>query len=297
MMNLQRFLILSAPWLFVVMWATGFVVSRLSAGHVDPFTFLSLRFPIAGLIFVAIAHVTSAKWPTRRLVVHATVAGALMHGAYLGPIYWAVAHGMPAGVSALIIGLQPLLTAFLAALILQDVITPRHWGALTVGMLGIALVITPKLSFELLGGITPATTAACLFAAVAIALGTVYQKRFATGIDLATGGVWQYLGGTLVVGFMALSTENLMFDGSFSAWFALAWSVIVLSLGAVTLLMILIRAGEISRVSSLIFLVPAVAALMTYALFDEQLNLIQIVGMAVCAGAVFMANQKPARQI
>lgn len=279
------------------MWATGFVVARLSAGHVDPFTFLAIRFPLASLIFAGIAVLSKAKWPKRNLAFHAFVAGAFMHGGYLGPIYWAVANGMPAGVSAIIIGLQPLLTAFLAAIILSEVISVRHWAALAIGLTGIAMVVSPKLSFDLLSGITPTTIAACFLGAVSIAFGTVYQKHFATDIHLATAGVWQFAGGTLVVSVLAVSFEDMLFDGSFNAWFSVAWSVVVLSLIAATLLMMLIRAGAMSRVSSLIFLVPGVAALMTYVLFGEALNVLQIFGMLVCAGAVLMVNRLPSRQI
>lgn len=288
----SRLIIAAAPALFVIMWATGFVVARLSAPHVDPFTFLAIRFPIAGALFAAIAVAVKAPWPDGRAAFHAAVAGALMHAFYLGPIYWAVAHGLPAGVSALIIGLQPLITAFLAAGILKEPISIRHWLGLAVGILGVGLVISPKLSFTMLGGITPVTTAACVFGAVAISLGTVYQKRFATGLHLASAGVWQYAGASIVVGFCALAFETLRFDHTFDAWFALGWSVIVLSLGAISLLMLLIREGAVAKVSSLIFLVPAVAAAMAYVMFGETLNLIQILGMAVCAAAVLVVTRK-----
>jgi drug/metabolite transporter (DMT)-like permease len=293
--RITRLVIVAAPLLFVVMWATGFVVSRLSAPHVDPLTFLTIRFPIAGLIFAAIAVSVKAPWPKGRLAVHAMVAGVLLHAAYLGPIYWAVARGMPAGVSALIIGLQPLITAVMAAQILGERITIRHWLALVVGVAGVGLVISPKLSFTVLGGITPVTTLACVGGAIAISLGTVYQKRFATGLHLASGGAWQYVGATLAAGAVALLFEDLRFDGTFNAWFALGWSVIVLSLGAITLLMMLIREGQVGRVASLIFLVPGVAALMTFALFDETLTPLQLLGMAVCAAAVLIVSRSPAR--
>jgi drug/metabolite transporter (DMT)-like permease len=273
------------------MWATGFVVARLSAPHVEPLTFLTLRFPIAAGCFVLIALAMKMPWPGARGAFHACVAGALLHGGYLGFVYWAVAHGMPAGVSALIVGLQPVIAAFFAAMIVGEVITARHWLGLAIGVLGVGLVVSPKLSFEVLGGITPATIAANTLAAVAAALGTVYQKRFATALHVASGGVWQYVGATIVVGLGALALEDFHFDGSANAWIALAWSVIVLSLGAISLLMLLIRHGDVAKVSSLIFLVPAVAAAMTFVLFDETLTLVQILGMAVCAAAVLVVTR------
>jgi drug/metabolite transporter (DMT)-like permease len=281
-----------APALFVVLWATGFVVARLSADHVEPLTFLSIRFPIAGVLFLGIALYQGAAWPSMKQAMHAGIAGALLHGGYLGAIYWAVAHGMPAGVSALIVGLQPLMTAFLAAGIVGEKISARHWFGLAVGILGVGLVVWPKLSFDAVSGITPLTTALCIFGALSVSLGTVYQKRFATGLHLASGGVWQYVGASLVVLIGALLSENFGFDGSFDAWFALGWSVVVLSLAAITLLMLLIRHGDVSRVSGLIYLVPAVAALTTYVVFGERLVPIQILGMAVCAGAVFIVTRR-----
>ena len=281
-----------APAVFVVLWATGFVVAGLSAGHVDPLTFLAIRFPIAGLIFVAIALGQRAVWPTTRLAIHAGAAGALLHAGYLGPVYWAVAHGMPAGVSALIVGLQPLITTILASLMVGEKITSRHWLGLAVGILGVGLVVSPKLTLDTLGGITPLTTAICILGAFSVSLGTVYQKKFATGLDLASGGAWQYAGATLVVLIGATAIEDFGFDGSLSAWVALGWSVIVLSLGAITLLMVLIRHGEVSRVSSLIYLVPGVAAFSTFLVFGETLVPLQILGMAVCAGAVLIVTRK-----
>lgn len=287
-----RLLTAAAPVLFVLMWATGFVVARLSAPHADPLTFLGIRFPIAGVLFALIAVALAAPWPGARQAFHATVAGAFLHGGYLGPVYWAVAHGMPAGVSALIVGLQPLMTAILAAAIVNEKISARHWLGLLVGILGVALVVSPKLQLAGTGGITPLTTAVNVLGALSISFGTVYQKRFATALNLASGGAWQYVGASIAVLIPALLFEDLRFDGSFEAWFALGWSVIVLSLGAITLLMLLIRLGDVGRVSSLIFLVPGVSALMAYGLFGETLTIIQVLGMAVCAAAVLIVTRR-----
>lgn len=283
-----------APAVFVVLWATGFVVSKLSAGHVDPLWFLTLRFPIAGMFMFGVALQQRAPWPDAKHALHAMIAGAFLHGLYLAPIYWAVAAGLPAGVSALIVGLQPLLTAFMAALILGEVINSRHWLGLAIGLLGIGLVVWPKLIFTSVGGITPLTVSCVLFGAVAISFGTVYQKRFATGVHLASGGFWQYVGASIVVLLGTVVLGEFHFDGSVQAWTALAWSVLVLSIGAITLLMMLIREGAVSRVSGLIYLVPAVAAFMTYILFGETLVPLQILGMGVCAAAVLIVNRSAA---
>jgi drug/metabolite transporter (DMT)-like permease len=289
-----RLLVAAAPVVFVLMWATGFVVARLSAPHADPLTFLGIRFPIAGMLFALIAVALAAPWPGAKPALHATIAGAFLHGGYLGPVYWAVAHGMPAGVSALIVGLQPLMTAILAAAMVKEEISLRHWAGLAVGILGVALVVSPKLELAQTGGITPLTTAINVLGALSISFGTVYQKRFATSLNLASGGAWQYVGASIAVLIPAFLFEEMRFDGTVEAWFALGWSVIVLSLGAITLLMLLIRLGDVGRVSSLIFLVPGVSALMAYGLFGETLSLVQILGMAVCAGAVLIVTRRRA---
>jgi drug/metabolite transporter (DMT)-like permease len=289
--------IAAAPLMFVFLWATGFVAARLSAGHVGPFTFLSLRFPAAALLMLGIAALQRAEWPTVPQGLHAAAVGGLLHGGYLGLVYWAVAHGMPGGVSALIVALQPLMTAFLAAGVVGERIGRRHIAGLAVGITGVTLVVWPKLEAGLTGGITWPTTLACVAGAFFAALGTVYQKRFASHLPLAAGGAWQYAGASLMVVAALLLFEDFYFDNSLSAWTALAWSVIVLSLGAIALLMLLIRHGDVARVSGLIFLVPGVAALMTYVMFGETLVPAQLLGMIVCAAAVVMVTRRSFRPL
>jgi drug/metabolite transporter (DMT)-like permease len=187
------------------------------------------------------------------------------------------------------------MTAILAAGLVGERIALRHWLGLAIGIAGVALVVSPKLQGGLTGGITALTVAVNVAGALSISFGTVYQKRFATALNLASGGAWQYAGATLVVLVAALLTEDMRFDGTPEAWFALAWSVIVLSLAAISLLMLLIRLGDVGRVASLIFLVPGVSALMAYGLFGETLTAVQILGMAVCAAAVLIVTRKPVR--
>lgn len=285
-----------APVLFVILWSTGFVVARLSAGHVEPVSFLALRFPIAAALLAILAQLLGTPWLRGRDILHAVCAGILLHALYLAPIYWAVAHGLPGGVSALIVGLQPLLTAFLAALFLRERVKPRHWMGLLVGLIGMGLVLAPKFSLASIGGISPITAGLCVLGTISVSLGTVYQKRHASALPMVTSVVWQYVGASIVVIAIAALTEDFGFDHSFPAWFALGWSVLVLSLAAILLMMTLIRDGAVSHVASLIFLVPGVAAVMTYGLFDERLTLVQIIGMAVCAAAVLIVSRSAARQ-
>ena len=285
-----------APAMFVILWATGFVVARLSAGHVAPVWFLTLRFPAAMGSMLVLALLQRAHWPTPQLALHAAVTGFFMHGLYLAPLYWAVANGMPAGVIALITGLQPLITAFMAVPLLGEKVAQRHWLGLMIGLCGVGLVLLPKLSFAMLGGITPLTTALAIFGTASISFGTVYQKKFASGIALATNGVWQYVGASLTVLLISWVIGDYGFDGSLQAWGALGWAVIVLSIFTVLLMVWLINRGAVSRLASLMFLVPGVSALMTYVLFDERLSPVQLLGMVVCACAVLVVNRVSATQ-
>ena len=280
----------AAPLVFVVLWATGFVVSRLLAGHVAPVWFLGLRFPAAMVLMLAFALWQRAHWPSSRLAFHAFVTGIFMHALYLCPFYWAVANGMPAGVIALVTGLQPLFTAFLAVPMLGEKVEVKHWTGLAIGITGVALVLLPKLSFSLIGGITPLTIALAVFGTLSIAFGTVYQKKFATGIALSTGGVWQYAGAGLVALILSAVIGDFRFDYSWQAWTAMGWAVIVLSVLTILLLVWLINRGAVSKLSSVNFLVPGVTALMTYVLFDEKLSGVQLLGMAICACAVLVVN-------
>lgn len=275
----------------MVIWATGFIVARLSAPHVDPLTFLTVRFGIAGLVLAVLAMVFKARWPHHPSALKAMIAGALLHGGYLGACYWAIAQGLPAGIAALMTSLQPILTAIVAGKLLGERITPRHWLGLGIALAGVALVLLPKLDLSAARGITPLTILAMVFSAVSITLGSIYQKRHVSHVDLLPGTAWQYAGGFIIVLAGALLSEHFRFDATRDAWIALGWSVIVLSIGAVLLLMALIRHGDVAKVSALIFLVPAVAALMAWMLFDETLTLIQIAGMLVCAVGVVIVTR------
>jgi drug/metabolite transporter (DMT)-like permease len=219
------------------------------------------------------------------------VVGALIHGGYLGLVFWSINNGLPAGVSALIVGLQPLLTALVAAPVLGERITARHWLGLAVGLLGIALVVWPRLTFGD-HGITPLTVGASMLATLSIAVGSIYQKRHVTGLDLRSGNVLQFLGAAAAVGVIALLGENFEITWTGEVVFAMAWLVLVLSIGATTLLYLMIRHGEVSRIAGLFYLVPAVTAAIAWLLFDETLWPIQILGMAVCAGAVMLVTRR-----
>jgi len=281
-----------APLVFVCLWATGFVGARLGMPHAEPGSFLAIRFAIAFLVLALFAMFMKAPWPRGRAIFHVMFVGALVHGLYLGGVFWAVRNGMPGGVSAIVVGLQPLLAAILAGVWLKEEITSRHWLGLIIGIVGVCMVLLPRL--DLSGSdVNNATMLACCISVVAISAGTIYQKRFATQTDLRTGTALQYVGAFFPTVLFSMFFESFQIDWNGESLFAMAWLVLVLSITAVFLLMWLIREGSVAKVSSLFFLVPAVAAMMTWILFDERLTPIQIGGMVLCALAVALAALKP----
>jgi drug/metabolite transporter (DMT)-like permease len=279
------------PPLFVLLWATGFIGARYAMPWAEPFTFLALRFIFAFLLLALIVVLMRRRALGLRDATNAMIAGALMHGLYLGGVFWAIRHGLPAGLSALIVGLQPLITAVMAGIFLGERIQPRHWVGLAVGFTGVVIVLSPKLA-AFTGGVTPATLAASVVSVAAMSAGTVWQKRFAGASDLVSGTLWQYLGGALLMlaGSLAFETRVMTVNGEFI--FAMAWLVLVLSIGAIFLLMIMIREGEMSKVASLFYLVPAVTAVIAWVLFGEELSLVQIAGMAVATIGVGLATRR-----
>jgi drug/metabolite transporter (DMT)-like permease len=279
----------AAPATFVVLWATGFIGARFAMPWCEPFLFLAARFAIAGAIIALTSTFARISWPARKTAIHAAISGSLIHGVYLGSVFWAIRNGLPAGMSALIVGIQPLLTAIMAGALLKEIVTTRHWAGLATGLAGIALVLSPKLTLD--GeGVNAATISASVLAVMAVSAGTIWQKRFVTGTDLRGATAFQYLGAFVVVAPMSLLFETGKFTITGELVFAMIWLVSVLSIGAVFLLMRLIRDGAVSKVASLFYLVPAVTALMAWVLFDETLGMVQIAGMVVTSFGVAMAT-------
>ena len=283
------------PLLFVGIWATGFIVARLVTPHADPLFFLVCRFVLSALAFAGIAAVARARWPQGlRGWRDALVAGVLMQGLYLGGVFWSVRHGLPAGISALIAGLQPLLTALLAPSLLGERVGGRRWAGIALGFAGALLVLEPQLrtaSMGLSGGTPILPLLASGGAMVALTLGTIWQKRTASDVDLRTNAAVQFIGAALVTAPVAALTESGRFDGSWQVWAGLAWAVCGLSLGAISLLLLLIRRGAVAGVASLFYLVPPVVAVLAFVLFGERLSALQIAGMAVAALGVAVASR------
>lgn len=273
---------------FVVIWASGFVVARYAAPHADPFTFLSVRFAITAVIFVALVPLAGAPWPRRKETwAAALISGVLIHGLYLGGMFWAMWHDLPAGIAALIGGLQPIVTATLVGPFLGERIRPAHWLGLSIGLASVGLVVAPTLGQ--IDGIPLPSVIVALGAMLALTLGTIWQKRAVGPLDLRVSGAIQFMGALLVTAPMALLTESLRLDNTPALWGTLLWSVVVISLGGISVLMVLIRRGAVSVVSVLLYLVPATSAVMAFVVLGETMTPIQIAGMALSVLGVFIA--------
>ncbi len=277
------------PALFVVLWSTGFIGAKLGLPYAGPLTFLALRFWLAAALLALLALATRAPWPRRQVEVRRyAVAGLLVHALYLGGVFVGISLGVEAGVSAMIVSVQPLLVAAFAGLVLGERVAPRQWLGLALGLLGVVLILARKLGHGLgdaLGAL------ACVAALLGMTAGTLYQKRHCAGMDLRTGNVVQFAASGLATGLLALLFEDnrIVWSGEFV--FALLWLVLVLSLGAISLLYVLIRRGAASRVSGLFFLVPPCTALIAWPLFGETLGPVALLGMALTVVGVAMASR------
>ncbi len=278
-----------APPLFVLIWATGFIVARFVAPYAEPLTFLVVRYILATLVLAGIVTAARVPWPrTWPEWRNALVAGILLHGLYLGGVFWSVKHGLPAGISALVAGLQPLATGLLAGPLLGERVSARRWTGIGIGFLGAALVVAPKLGD---GGVPPVPLIICMLGMLSITFGTIWQKRTGSTLDLRVNATIQYIGAAIVTLPMMLLLEEGRMDLTLPLLGALAWAVFGLSIGAIGLLLFLIRRGAVVGVATLLYLVPPVAALMAFALFGETLSLIQLAGMALAALGVAVASR------
>lgn len=276
-----------APVLFVLLWSTGFVGAKLGLPYAEPLTFLLIRFAVVICILVVLAVVLRRPWPRHAgQYVHIGVAGALLHGGYLSGVFVAIAQGVSAGVVALIVGIQPLLTASLGAAFVQERLNRRQWLGFVLGFAGVALVVWDKLDW---GGTRMIGFGFAAIALFSITLGTLYQKRFCSDLDLWTGSVVQFTAAAVVLLPFALVFENREVEYSGTFIFALGWLVLVLSLGAISLLHMLIRRGAATRVSALFYLTPPTTAAMAFAAFGETLSATAILGMGVAAAGVALA--------
>ena len=274
----------AAPGIFVLLWSTGFVGARMRTPYTEPFIFLLHRFVILAFLLSAAGLIWRTPWPKScRQVGHLAVIGLLIHGSYLGGVFWAISNGVSAAIVALIVSLQPLLTAVVARPYLGELVSARQWVGLMFGFAGVALVIGDDI--DLVGSSGLGITV-CFVALLGITFGTLYQKRHGSNMDLRTGSAIQFSAAAIAVGGLTyyLGERPIEWTGEFI--FALTWLVVVLSIGAISLLYLLIRQGAASEVASLFYLVPPVVAIEAYFLFGETLSVFDITGMAVAMSAV-----------
>ncbi len=270
------------PAVFVVLWATGFVAARLAMSHVPPLGFLALRFAATLVVLAPLILVARAAWPARRDLGHLAVAGLLIHAGYLVGVWVAVALGMSAGLVALIVNLQPVLTALWLAYG-HERIGARQWVGLALGFGGVALVVAHRIDTDRLSAVSIAFAFAGL---LAITAGTLYQRRHVPVFDLRTGAFVQNAASLAVIAPLAAWGEQGAWAPTAGVWIALAWSVLGLSIGATFLMNMLIRRGSATRVASLFYLVPPVTALQAFVLFGEPFGGLAALGMVMTAAGV-----------
>lgn len=284
------------PALFVLLWSTGFIGAKFGLPYAEPFTFLAVRFLLALVLLAPLAWAARQTWPKGVAAFgHQAVTGTLVHAVYLGGVFWAIEHGLSAGVAALIVGLQPLLTAVAVGPLLGERVSARQWLGLTLGLGGVAMVVGEKLGLgggAGLGDLEPYALSGAILALLGITGGTLYQKRYGGGTDLRAATFIQYAAATVVIGTasLLLETGEIQWTGEFV--FALGWLTLVLSLGAISLLMTLIRLGEAAPVASLFYLVPPVTAVTAWGLFGETLGALALAGMAVAVVGVALVVAK-----
>lgn len=284
------------PGVFVLLWSTGFIGAKFGLPYAEPFTFLFIRFVLTLLALIPLVGLMRIAWPSSlRLWGHIGISGLLVHGTYLGGVFYAIYLGMPAGLAALLVGLQPLLTAACAGPLLSERLSSRQWLGLLLGLIGISLVLGSKLDMgnSLFEGFGVGALLSVIAALLGISLGTLYQKRYCTSMPLLSGAVIQYIAAGALLGVGALLFETREVQWSTTFVLTLGWLVLILSIAAILLLMALIKKGEASRVASLFYLVPPVTALQAWWLFDERLPLLGLAGMVVAIMGVIMVVRRP----
>lgn len=279
------------PLLFVFLWSTGFIGAKFGLGHAEPLTFLLTRYLLVASLMLLVAVATRAPWPSDgRRVLHIAVTGVLVHGMYLGGVFVAIGQGLPAGITSLVVGMQPLATALGAGWLLGERVSVRQWIGLALGLAGVAVLVASKLGAapqgELLRMLLPAVAALA-----GITAGTLYQKRFCPHFDLRSGAVIQFAAAAAVTVPAVLAFESMRIDWAPEFVFALGWLVLVLSVGAISLLNLLIRNGSAVAVASLFYLTPPTTALIAWAAFGESLGPPALLGMAVAVSGVYLARR------
>lgn len=284
-------LIRAVPFIFVLLWSTGFIGAKYALPFVEPFYLLFIRMCLTIAVFILLCLWFRAPRLSARQAGHQMVTGALVHGAYLGGVFAAIKWGMPGGVTSIVVGIQPILTAGLGWCGLGETLRPKQGLGLAFGFVGVVTVLLStgnQADIHLTG---PAIGAA-IIALVGISLGAVYQKRFGAGVHLLSGSLWQYISAMLVMAALAWGFEAREVVWHPQLLLALGWLVFGLSVSAILLLMMMIREGEAAQVASYFYLVPPVTSLEAWLLFDETLRPIGIGGIGLAVFGVYLVTRK-----
>ncbi|MFA0085407.1 DMT family transporter [Vibrio sp. 10N.261.51.F12] len=280
------------PFIFVLLWASGFVGAKIGLVYAEPATLLTIRMLGNVVLFLILMFVLKRSIPTGKALLHSCVVGILIHGLYLGGTYEAIQYGMPAGLSALLVGIQPLLTALLVTIFSQQVLKSSQWLGLIIGFIGIGCVLVGNIHWQ--EGSEKLAAFIFVFAALfGITLGTLYQKRFCRGVDLLGGAMAQYVAAATLFIPVALMTETRQVDWTWEFSLTMVWLVVVLSGIAVLLLLYMVEHGESSKVASVFYLVPPVAALQAWLLFGESFDQFGLLGFCLASASVYLVAKAP----
>ena len=273
--------------LFILIWSTGFIIARYGMPHAEPLTFLALRFFGVILILLPCILWFKAPWPSKSQIVHLAIAGVLIQFGYLAGVWIAIRHGMPVGLTALIVGLQPILTAVFVSF-LAEKITRSQWQGLFLGLLGVFLVLYAQINTA---GVNTQTIFFNITGLLSITVGTIYQKKYCAQFDLRTGSLIQFITslGLATIGAFLFETREV--EWVLELVGALVWGIVGISIGAMSLLFILIRRGNATKVSSLMYLTPPTTAIMGWVLFNEPLTILVGLGTLLTMLGVLIVNQ------
>lgn len=285
------FLLKAIPLLFVLLWSTGFLGAKYALPFIEPFYLLCIRFSLTVGVFLILIQLFKAEWPSWQQAKHQMAVGAMIHGAYLGGVFAAVKMGMPAGISAIIVGIQPVLTALISWQFMHEKLRPMQWFGLALGLFGVTVIILSTRETHTEGMSWPALLL-MLVSLLGISLGTLYQKRVGAGVGLLGGAFWQFFSTAVLMGVLAWTFETRTVIWDTQLILTLLWLIFGLSVTAILLLMLMIREGESSKVASYFYLVPAVVSIETWFLFGEALPLHAVLAIVVTVLGVYLVVKK-----
>ena len=280
------------PFIFVVLWASGFVGARFGLQYAEPATLLSIRMTANVALFLLLVVLLRRRIPTGKMLFHSAVVGVLIHGFYLGGTYLAISLGMPAGLSSLLVGLQPILTVLLLVSFTQHAFKPSQWFGLMLGFIGISLVLMGKVDWQS-DQHRMLAIVVCLVSLVGITLGTLYQKKYCQGVDMVGSATIQYFAAGMLFIPYAVSFETMYVEWNYSLILTLVWLVVVLSCVAILLLLYMVEHGASSSVASVFYLVPPTTAVQAWLMFGESFDALGVLGFMCAASAVYLVVKAP----